>query len=269
MLLNLLRIEDADPERLMQLSFHQFQNERAVPAMQAELAELEARRGDAAVAGEADVAAYYGLCASMDAIREAMRGWVTRPEFALPFLQARRGGGGVIPSVPSVATRFYAPLLQAGRLVRVREADSPGVGPGEDWGWGVIVSFQKRAVVAAGGAVGGAPSAPGAFSDGAAAAAGGPADPKAPQVYVVDVLLPCQPVPPGGTPASRLAVKPRPAASGAGGGGAEWRVVPVLLPALASLSSIRMHMPKDLRSREARDGAGEQLLEIQVRHRRR
>lgn len=28
MLLNLLRIEDADPERMMQLSFHQFQNEK-------------------------------------------------------------------------------------------------------------------------------------------------------------------------------------------------------------------------------------------------
>ena len=45
MLLNLLRVEDADPERMMALSFHQFQNERAIPAMQAR----RRRRGAAPV----------------------------------------------------------------------------------------------------------------------------------------------------------------------------------------------------------------------------
>jgi ATP-dependent RNA helicase DOB1 len=34
MLLNLLRVEDADPEKMMSLSFHQFQNEKAAPALQ-------------------------------------------------------------------------------------------------------------------------------------------------------------------------------------------------------------------------------------------
>ena len=35
MLLNLLRVEGGDPERMMALSFHQFQNERAAPALAA------------------------------------------------------------------------------------------------------------------------------------------------------------------------------------------------------------------------------------------
>ena len=47
MLLNLLRVEDADPERMMALSFHQFQNERAIPAMQAR--RRRRRRGAAPV----------------------------------------------------------------------------------------------------------------------------------------------------------------------------------------------------------------------------
>ena len=52
-----------------------------------------AERDAAPIKDEDAVAAYFGLCTSMDAIREAMRGWVTRPEFALPFLQVRWGSG--------------------------------------------------------------------------------------------------------------------------------------------------------------------------------
>ena len=56
---------------------------------QAELAAVVEQQAALPIDDEPAVAAYFSLCASMDAIREAMRGWVTRPEFALPFLQVR------------------------------------------------------------------------------------------------------------------------------------------------------------------------------------
>lgn len=34
MVLNLLRVDEVDPEYLMQRSFHQFQNDRALPEME-------------------------------------------------------------------------------------------------------------------------------------------------------------------------------------------------------------------------------------------
>jgi len=41
MLLNLLRLEGVDPERLMKRSFHQFQSDRALPAYRKQLAALQ------------------------------------------------------------------------------------------------------------------------------------------------------------------------------------------------------------------------------------
>jgi ATP-dependent RNA helicase DOB1 len=55
MLLNLLRVEGANPEQMMALSFHQFQNEQAAPALEALMAEKEAEREGIEVAEEADV----------------------------------------------------------------------------------------------------------------------------------------------------------------------------------------------------------------------
>jgi ATP-dependent RNA helicase DOB1 len=89
MLLNLLRVEGGDPERMMALSFHQFQNERAAPALEAELAEAQATLGAhaAAIAEEPLVAEYFSLCAAMEGCRDQMRAIITTPALALPFMQ--------------------------------------------------------------------------------------------------------------------------------------------------------------------------------------
>lgn len=58
MLLNLLRVEGANPEQMMALSFHQFQNEQAAPALEALMAEKEAEREGIEVADEPDVEQY-------------------------------------------------------------------------------------------------------------------------------------------------------------------------------------------------------------------
>lgn len=115
-----------------------------------------------------------------------------------------------------------------------------------DWGWGVVVNFNKRNAVPQGGALGAASVQPDAAS---AARSGG--------IYVVDVLLACgaPAVVTGATGASGAAAggggPPRPLPSALvepSGVNYEMRVVPALLPTLAALSSVRVYLPK-VRSR--------------------
>lgn len=348
MLLNLLRVEGADPERMMQLSFHQFQSERAAPAMQSELEDTFAQRDSIAIEDEPAVAEYHQLSAGLAAAEEEVRAVWTRPQHIAPF-------------------------VQEGRLMRVRtprapgsaEAAGAGAGAGADaassssshveWGWGPIVGYSRRPAAPAN-AIGAAfLAASGAEADaagaGAGAGAGAAGKGKSDSVLVVDVLLPVRvdaapaaeaggkgkggkggwdrdrerekplevfsPAPgfatsagagsaagssasssssagsaaaaggaagrPGsgkggktggkaaggagaGAPASSAA-----AAAGAGAGSAdgseriELRVVPVVLPAVAALSSIRVYLPKDLRQADERAKAGDRLKEV---HRR-
>lgn len=51
MLLSLLRVEGADPEQLMWLSYRQFQTERALPALEARVARFEVRSARRVLAG--------------------------------------------------------------------------------------------------------------------------------------------------------------------------------------------------------------------------
>ncbi|RKP09548.1 rRNA-processing arch domain-containing protein [Thamnocephalis sphaerospora] len=123
-------------------------------------------------------------------------------------------------------------FLQTGRLVRVRDGD-------QDFGWGVIVNYQKNQTPK------------------------GKPDPPASQAYIVDTALLCAP---GGTASDGL---------GRGGsssirpvgedGKAELQIVPVALGALDGLSSIRINLKKDLRSKEDRDMVRKSIREVQKR----
>jgi ATP-dependent RNA helicase DOB1 len=215
MLLNLMRVEGGDPERMMQLSFHQFQNERAAPAMQAELNALQASAAALAIADEPAVGEYHQLCAAVEQVRAAMRDVMTQPRYALPF-------------------------LQPGRLARIVDGE-------DDWGWGVVITFQKK---------------PGAGSSSSAAGADTPKT-----AIVVEVLLHCAPDEAaggaGGGKKRPGAGAPKPAsAADIAAGRSDMRVVPVLLPLVAGLSTIRLYLPRDLRPRDARDGVADKLKEV-------
>jgi ATP-dependent RNA helicase DOB1 len=94
-----------------------------------------------------------------------------------------------------------------------------------DWGWGVVVNYQKKSVSAAG---------PGKEpTEGVGAR------------FIVDVLLDCAPSSGragAGSAAPGEEPKPVPCPRGAAGG--ELRVLPVLLPNLDGISSVRMFIPK-------------------------
>eukprot|EP01094_Clydonella_sp_ATCC50884_P002061 TRINITY_DN11587_c0_g1_i1.p1 TRINITY_DN11587_c0_g1~~TRINITY_DN11587_c0_g1_i1.p1 ORF type:complete len:983 (-),score=409.92 TRINITY_DN11587_c0_g1_i1:194-2761(-) len=189
MLLHLLRLEGIDPEMLMKRSLRQFQSDRALPDIQKKLDGINEDIASIEIEDEEVVAECYFIKEQLAKLKETMRDAVNQPVHALPF-------------------------LSPGRLARVREGDT-------DWGWGVVINFQKKTPE---------------IDDGAA-----------PTEYVVDMLLRC---------ARGKDGRPQPSASG------EMTVVPVLLPLLNGMSSVRIFVPRDLRQPQGRASVGKSLREV-------
>lgn len=126
MLLNMMRVEDVDPEYLLRASFHQFQKEKEVPGLlaQAEEYETEAAAIDLGPAEEAELASqYYQMDQQLLLTRRKMKEIVRRPEYILKFLQT------------------------PGRFIDV-------VIDGESYGWGALLSCKKKQGTGAGGSAG-------------------------------------------------------------------------------------------------------------------
>ncbi len=175
MLLNLLRVEGVDPEYLIRKSFHQFQCDRALPAREKRLKDMEDKmRKEMVIPGEETVEEYYRLREQLRKLRKLFIDTMNQPIYCLPF-------------------------LQPGRLVRIRDNDT-------DWGWGVVVNFQKTQKD---------------NKDSKALGSGGQ--------YIVDVLLNC-------APSEGNVKKFKPCPPGQEG---QIEVVPVLLPLVEGISSIR------------------------------
>lgn len=202
MLLNLLRVEGVDPEYLIKRSFHQFQNDRSLPTREKRLAELEKVLRDMTIEGEETVAEYYRLREQLRKLRRVFVDTINQPIYCLPF-------------------------LQPGRLVKVKDGQ-------DDWGWGVLVNFQKKHT----------PDAPQKLPMGS----GGH--------YILDLLLNCAPDDPSQTK------RPRPCPPNQEG---HIEVVPVFLPLVEAISSIRVSIPKDLRNEQNRKSVGKTLKEVAKR----
>lgn len=155
------------------------------------------------------------------------------------------GAGGVPPVAAGAAAVLVAPGAREEPSKITARVPPPGrrsrCAPHDpqDWGWGAVVSVMRRPPPgAARVAVGGGDSGDGGGAAAAAAAAGG--DPA--HYYIVDVLLAC-------APGSIDAKAPRPAAAG---DKAEAAVLPVALPLLEAVGSLRVALPGDLRPADAR-----------------
>ncbi|KAJ0396820.1 hypothetical protein P43SY_006597 [Pythium insidiosum] len=218
MLLNLMRVEDADPEYMIKQSFHQFQNEQAAPALEDALERTRLERDQIIVKNESEVAEYYYLSKSLVKLKEE-------------FLAVR--------NKPDHAVRF----LNAGRLVKLYVR--PDDGNEKKWDWGVIVNFTTKNA----------------------------ADSTSPTPdHVVHVLLNCKV---SGTSANGKATAenpnevPEPAPIGTMGLSsvttAEMKICPVPLEMLDELSSLRVYIPKDLRTLESRQAVGKSVKEVMKR----
>ena len=129
MLLNMLRVEDVDPEYLLRASFHQYQQESEAPALeaQADQAEAEANAIEVVPDGsEEDVAAvgeYVGMDRQLLLTQRKRMKIQRRPEHILPFVQS------------------------SGRLVDITI-------DGENYGWGIIVRYKRKAGTGTAGSAG-------------------------------------------------------------------------------------------------------------------
>lgn len=127
MLINLMRLEGADPDYMIQRSFHQFQKDKSALEVQNQKRDLEAelaRIEDLRVVVQDDtkynfnidetIADYYYISKELEKRREERRQVITQPEHIAPF-------------------------LNPGRLVYMKDGET-------DWGWGILVVAARRRI---------------------------------------------------------------------------------------------------------------------------
>lgn len=119
MVLNMLRVEDADPEHLLRSSFHQYQQEKNAPVLESQADEIVHQANSIAIDREDVASEYFQWCRQVDKTRDEISSWIRNLQYCLPF-------------------------LQQGRLVQL---SSHGV----SWGWGVVVQARKTNVQIIGG----------------------------------------------------------------------------------------------------------------------
>ncbi|KAJ3064952.1 ATP-dependent RNA helicase mtr4 [Podochytrium sp. JEL0797] len=216
MILNLMRIEGIAPEFMLEHSFYQFQNMTKLPELQKALEIYETRLENMTLDHEPDLEEYHALRQHLDTLRQDERDVVNHETYILPF-------------------------LNPGRLVRVRlPAPVNAVQDGEvaqqakemDFGWGVIVNFQKAVKQSKDVTLHGE------------------------MKYIVDVLLLCA----DGTEKNGLA--PVPCGEGETG---EMVVVPCALSALDGVSAVRVNLPKEVKSGESRAMMRKTVKEVERR----
>ena len=112
MVLNLLRLEEINPEFMLEKSFYQFQNYGAIPEMMKNVKQLEFKKNMIEIPDEEQVVSYYKLRQQLDKLSKDLLQFIHQPKYLVPF-------------------------LQPGRLVHIKNGE-------EDFDWGTIVNFQKK-----------------------------------------------------------------------------------------------------------------------------
>ncbi|XP_061589656.1 exosome RNA helicase MTR4 [Cololabis saira] len=200
MVLNLLRVEEINPEYMLEKSFYQFQHYRALPGVVEKIKKYEEQYQTIEIPNEESAITYFKIRQQLAKLGKEIQEFIHKPKYCLPF-------------------------LQPGRLVQVKNEDT-------DFGWGVVINFFKKTNVKA--------------------------TTESEPLYVVDVLLCCS--------KDSLKHSATEAAKPAGPGETgEMQVVPVMLHLLTSMSSVRLYIPKDLRTFDNRQLMLKSIQEVQKR----
>ncbi|XP_075039653.1 exosome RNA helicase MTR4 [Mixophyes fleayi] len=115
MVLNLLRVEEINPEYMLEKSFYQFQHYRAIPGVAEKVKKLEEQYNGIQIPNEENVVTYYKIRQQLAKLGKEIEDYIHKPKYCLPF-------------------------LQPGRLVKVKSKE-------DDFGWGVVVNFSKKSNV--------------------------------------------------------------------------------------------------------------------------
>jgi len=214
MILNLLRVEGISPEFMLERCFYQFQNCAKIPELIDDLSKLEDEKNAIKIENESEIAEYYEIRKQLKQYKRDRRTIMNNPQYILPY-------------------------LQTGRLVRIRIddkvkdvdafKDDESV---QDYGWGVIISIQKRI--------------------NQNKQMGEDAPPK----YILDVLLYCAP----GTEKNPKLAKPCPKKTKG-----EMVILQCNLNTVDGISTIRTKVPNNLKSSDARNQVYKTLQETKKR----
>ncbi|XP_054715742.1 exosome RNA helicase MTR4-like [Uloborus diversus] len=112
MVLNLLRVDEINPEYMLERSFFQFQNYSIIPQLCDKIKSLQEEHDSIDIEREEEVELYYKIQKQLAALSEENRSYIVQPEHCVPF-------------------------FQPGRLVKVKNGD-------DDFGWGIIINYQKK-----------------------------------------------------------------------------------------------------------------------------
>ncbi|XP_042906930.1 exosome RNA helicase MTR4 [Parasteatoda tepidariorum] len=112
MVLNLLRVDEINPEYMLERSFFQFQNYSAIPQLYDRIRKLEENHDNILIKKEEEVDTYYKIQKQLSALSAEYHSYIIQPEYCVPF-------------------------FQPGRLVRVQNGE-------QDFGWGMIINYQKK-----------------------------------------------------------------------------------------------------------------------------
>lgn len=113
MVLNLLRVEEINPEYMLERSFFQFQNQSSIPDLYRRVQKKQAAVNKISIPMESSIQSYYHIREQLDNLHKEFRSFMTKPLYLVPF-------------------------LQPGRMVKVQKENK------EEFDWGVIVNFKKQ-----------------------------------------------------------------------------------------------------------------------------
>lgn len=113
MVLNLLRVEEINPEYMLERSFFQFQNQSSIPDLYRRVQKKQKEVDSFEIPNESNIATYYHIRDQLDKLGKEFRAFLTKPMHMIPF-------------------------LQPGRMIKVQKEN------GDEFDWGIIVNFHKK-----------------------------------------------------------------------------------------------------------------------------
>lgn len=90
MVLNLLRVEEINPEYMLERSFYQFQNQAAIPGLHEEYEKKLEEYNGLVVEDEDAISSYYDIRQELDVLGVQFRSYITKVNYLTPFMQPGR-----------------------------------------------------------------------------------------------------------------------------------------------------------------------------------
>uniref|UniRef100_A0A8I5NA66 Exosome RNA helicase MTR4 n=1 Tax=Papio anubis TaxID=9555 RepID=A0A8I5NA66_PAPAN len=90
MVLNLLRVEEINPEYMLEKSFYQFQHYRAIPGVVEKVKNSEEQYNKIVIPNEESVVIYYKIRQQLAKLGKEIEEYIHKPKYCLPFLQPGR-----------------------------------------------------------------------------------------------------------------------------------------------------------------------------------